>query len=142
MGIPLIPDKMPQDFDSRPYTKRIEWWNIFFTAVREAINYVWKYVSDSTDKIVLGGVTKNLLWKTLTGTSSGSGVDNVAHGITQDRILFYNVRIYIAPNGFSPFYYDGTNNFYYTDNATNIIITTAGAFITTFTYKITIAYYE
>jgi len=138
----MIPEKIPQDFYSRPTDKRIEWWNLFLQSLSETIKDILKKITNK-NTIMVDGVQKKLLIKTITGSLNSLGSLLVPHGLDVTKIVSFSTLAYNS--AISEFFVQdwqgGSDVFYPRLSGTNI-----GLFYTTNYYeqsfKITIFYYE
>lgn len=95
----MIPEKIPQDFYSRPTDKRIEWWNLFLQSLSETIKDILKKITNK-DTVMIDDVQKKLYFKTITGTTSAGATASSAHGLDITKILFCTSKVYNA-NGYT-----------------------------------------
>lgn len=138
----MIPEKIPQDFYSRPTDKRIEWWNLFLQSLSETIKDILKKITnlkDNKDIVSVDGVNKTLRFKTISVADIGpTSPYGTPHGLDQSKILDVTGKITGATTSY---YYKDEANFLVYADTTNVYIGFI-AFFASNPAQITIMYYE
>lgn len=134
-------DKLPANWYSMTTEQRERWLASYVAETGTKIAQLERMLS-SLGKVTVDGVAKKLMFRVLTGKTTGS--DHIAHGLDYTKILTYNARVadnlgnYRAPIATIP---GDANSFETYDNATYIILSSAGVFVGQ-NYIITIFHYE